>query len=351
MIDELTIPRPDDWHLHVRDGAAMRSVVPHSARQFARALIMPNLRPPVVTTEQALGYRQRILDAVPAGLDFEPLMTLYLTDSTLPGEMRRARDAGVVGVKLYPAGATTNSDSGVTDLCKIYSTLEAAERAGIVLLVHGEVTDPDVDVFDREAVFIDRHLIPLRRSFPGLRIVLEHTTTREGVQYVSEAGALTAATLTAHHLLYNRNALFSGGLNPHRYCLPVLKREEHRLALVRAAISGNPQYFLGTDSAPHATGMKEHASGCAGCYSALTALELYAEAFDRENALQRLEGFACRHGAAFYGFAVNPTSVTLRRSSWSVPSALPFAGTTIRPLAAAEILNWEVVTSDSGRLQ
>ena len=344
MIDELTILRPDDWHLHVRDGAALRSVVPHSARQFARALIMPNLRTPVVTTAQAMAYRQRILDAVPSGLDFEPLMTLYLTDETPPSEMQRARNAGIVGVKLYPAGVTTNSDSGVTDLRKIYPTLEAAEKAGIALLVHGEVTDPDIDIFDREAVFIDRHLMLLRRQFPGLRIVLEHATTREGVQYVAEAGALTAATLTAHHLLYNRNALFSGGLRPHHYCLPVLKREEHRIALVTAATSGSPKFFLGTDSAPHAAEMKEHASGCAGCYTALTALELYAEAFDRVNALDRLDAFACRNGPAFYGLHANGTHVTLRRASWEVPETLPFAvNTTIKPLAAGQTLHWELV--------
>jgi len=344
MIDELTITRPDDWHLHVRDGAALRSVVPHSARQFARALIMPNLRTPVVTTAQAMAYRQRILDAVPSGLDFEPLMTLYLTDETPPNEMWRARDAGIVGVKLYPAGATTNSESGVTQLRKIYPTLEAAEKAGIALLVHGEVTDPDIDIFDREAVFIDRHLVPLRHEFPGLKIVLEHATTREGVQYVAEAGELTAATLTAHHLLYNRNALFTGGLRPHHYCLPVLKREEHRLALVGAATSGNRKFFLGTDSAPHATEMKEHASGCAGCYTALTALELYAEVFDQADALERLDGFASRHGPAFYGLRVNETHVTLRRASWEIPETLPFAETTtIKPLAGGQSLNWQVV--------
>ena len=344
MIDELTITRPDDWHLHVRDGAALRSVVPHSARQFARALIMPNLRTPVVTTAQAMAYRQRILDAVPSGLDFEPLMTLYLTDETPPNEMWTARDAGIVGVKLYPAGATTNSESGVTHLRKIYPTLEAAEKAGIALLVHGEVTDPDIDIFDREAVFIDRHLVPLRHEFPGLKIVLEHATTREGVQYVAEAGELTAATLTAHHLLYNRNALFTGGLRPHHYCLPVLKREEHRLALVGAATSGNRKFFLGTDSAPHATEMKEHASGCAGCYTALTALELYAEVFDQADALERLDGFASRHGPAFYGLRVNETHVTLRRASWEIPETLPFAETTtIKPLAGGQSLNWQVV--------
>ncbi len=260
MTAELTILRPDDWHLHVRDGAALRAVVPHSARQFARAIVMPNLKPPVVTVEQALAYRDRVLAAVPEGVDFEPLMTLYLTDATPPSEMRRAKDAGIVAIKLYPAGATTNSAAGVTDLKKVAATIAAAEKEGIVLLVHGEVTDPDVDVFDREAVFIDRHLHSLRRDFPALKIVLEHVTTKEGAQYVADAGANTAATITAHHLLYNRNALFVGGLRPHYYCLPVLKGEIHRQALVAAAISGGDRFFLGTDSAPHPAALKEHAS-------------------------------------------------------------------------------------------
>ncbi len=305
MAETLTIARPDDFHLHLRDGAALAAVVGHSARQFARAIMMPNLRPPVTTVEQALAYRRRIVAALPAGSDFEPLMTLYLTDATPPAEMRRAREAGIVALKLYPAGATTNSDAGVTDIARTYRTLEAAEREGLALLVHGEVTDPDVDVFDREAVFIERHLAPLRRDLPGLRIVLEHVTTKEGVQYVAEAGARTAATLTAHHLLYNRNALFAGGLRPHYYCLPVLKREEHRRALVAAATSGSERFFLGTDSAPHAAALKEHASGCAGCYTAFSALELYAEAFEAAGALDRLEAFASVNGAAFYGLPRN----------------------------------------------
>ena len=342
MAAELTIVRPDDWHLHLRDGAAMRAIVGHSARQFGRAIIMPNLRPPIVSVEQALGYRERIVAALPAGADFEPLMTLYLTDATPPDEMRRAREAGIVAIKLYPAGATTNSDAGVSDLAKVAATLAAAEREGIVLLVHGEVTDPAVDVFDREAVFIDRHLIPLRRDFPGLKIVLEHVTTREGAQYVAGAGERTAATLTAHHLLYNRNALFTGGLRPHHYCLPVLKREAHRLALVAAATSGSPRFFLGTDSAPHAAALKEHASGCAGCYTALTALELYAEAFDAAGALDRLEGFASFHGPAFYGLPRNIGTVTLRRQAWSVPEALPFGEATLKPLCAGETLAWKL---------
>ena len=342
MAAEITIVRPDDWHLHVRDGAAMRDVVGHSARQFGRAVIMPNLRPPIVTARQALAYRERILAALPAGARFEPLMTLYLTDATPPDEMRRAREAGIVAIKLYPAGATTNSDAGVSDLAKVTATLAAAEREGIVLLVHGEVTDPAVDIFDREAVFIERHLIPLRRDFPGLKIVLEHVTTREGAQYVAGAGEHTAATLTAHHLLYNRNALFTGGLRPHHYCLPVLKREVHRQALVAAATSGSPRFFLGTDSAPHAAALKEHASGCAGCYTALTALELYAEAFDSAGAIDRLEGFASFHGPAFYGLPRNEDTVTVRRQTWSVPEALPFGEATLKPLRAGETLAWKL---------
>jgi dihydroorotase len=344
MPAELTIVRPDDWHLHVRDGAALRSVVPHSARQFARAVIMPNLRPPIATVEQALAYRRRVLAAVPEGVAFEPLMTLYLTEATPPAEMRRAREAGVVAVKLYPAGATTNSDAGVTDLRKVAATLAAAEREGIALLVHGEVTDPTVDVFDREAVFIERHLLALRRDFPALKIVLEHITTREGAQYVAEAGTHTAATITAHHLLYNRNALFSAGLRPHFYCLPVLKREEHRRALVAAATSGSDRFFLGTDSAPHSAALKEHASGCAGCYTAFSALELYAEAFEAAGALDRLEQFASRAGAAFYGLPLNDTTVTLRQLAWTLPEALPFGDAELKPLRAGETLTWRLAT-------
>jgi len=340
MLEQITIVKPDDWHLHLRDGAVLRDIVPHSARQFARAIVMPNLRPPVVTVEQALAYRQRILAAVPEGLSFEPLMTLYLTDATPAAEMRRAREAGIVAMKLYPAGATTNSDAGVTDLRKVDATLGAAEREGIALLVHGEVTDPDVDVFDREAVFIDRHLVGLRRRFPALKIVLEHITTKEGAQYVAEAPGRTAATITAHHLLYNRNAIFAGGLRPHYYCLPVLKREEHRRALVAAATSGSGRFFLGTDSAPHAARLKEHASGCAGCYTALNALELYAEVFDAAGALDRLEAFASFNGAAFHGLPRNEGTVTLRRQPSVVPPSLPFADTELKPLRAGETLPW-----------
>ena len=348
MPDSIRIARPDDWHLHLRDGAALAAVLPHSARQFARAIVMPNLRPPIVRVEQALAYRRRILEALPAGASFEPLMTLYLTDSTPPEEMRRARAAGIPAIKLYPAGATTNSDAGVTDLRKVARVLEAAEREGVILLVHGEVTDPEVDVFDREAIFIERHLVGLRRSFPGLRIVLEHVTTKQGAEYVAEAGSHTAATLTAHHLLYNRNALFAGGMRPHWYCLPILKREEHRRALVAAATSGSGRFFLGTDSAPHAALLKEHASGCAGCYTALHALELYAQAFDVAGRLDRLEGFASFHGADFYGLPRNAGTVMLQRQDWTVPETLPFGEAELKPLAGGETLRWRLVV-DSAR--
>lgn len=340
--DTLTLLRPDDWHLHVRDGAVLADVVPASARQFGRALVMPNLRPPVTTAEQALAYRDRIRAAVPAGVAFEPLMSLYLTDKLPPEEIARARAAGVVAAKLYPAGSTTNSDAGVTDLRHIRATLEAMQKHGMLLLVHGEVTDPAVDLFDREAVFIDRVLTGLRRDFPELRIVMEHITTREGAQYVAQAGAFTAATITAHHLLYNRNAIFTGGIRPHYYCLPVLKREVHRLALIDAATGGSDRFFLGTDSAPHASHLKEHALGCAGCYTALTALELYAEAFDSVGALDRLEAFASLHGPAFYGLPPNTDRVTLRRERWTVPETVPFGEATLKPLRGGEALAWKL---------
>ena len=300
-LDHITLTRPDDWHLHVRDGAALATVVPHTAAQFGRAIIMPNLKPPVTTAAQALAYRERILAAVPEGLSFEPLMTLYLTDTLPPDEIKRAREAGVVATKLYPAGATTNSDAGVTDLRRTYKTLEAMQREGMLLLVHGEVTDSEIDLFDREAVFIDTKLMPLRRDFPELKIVFEHITTREAAQYVQQADRFTAATVTAHHLLYNRNAIFTGGIRPHFYCLPVLKREVHRQALVQAATSGSAKFFLGTDSAPHPAHLKEHAVGCAGCYTAHAAMELYAEAFDAAGALDKLEAareLRLRAGAA-----------------------------------------------------
>ncbi|MGP1628776.1 MAG: dihydroorotase [Giesbergeria sp.] len=341
-LQTLTITRPDDWHLHVRDGEALLTVVPHTAAQFGRAIIMPNLRPPVTTAQQALDYKQRILAAVPEGVAFEPLMTLYLTDLLPPDEIVRARDAGVVAVKLYPAGATTNSDAGVTDLRKTYPTLEAMQKAGMPLLVHGEVTSPDIDLFDREAVFIERQLIPLRRDFPELKIVFEHITTREAAQYVNEAGRFTAATVTVHHLLYNRNAIFTGGIRPHYYCLPVLKREEHRRALVQAATSGSDRFFLGTDSAPHPAHLKEHASGCAGCYTAHAAMELYAEAFDSVGALDKLEGFASFHGPAFYGLPRNTGTLTLVRESWTPPDSFAFGEAELKPLRSGEALAWRV---------
>jgi dihydroorotase len=338
----LTITRPDDWHLHVRDGEALHTVVPHTAAQFGRAIIMPNLKPPVTTTAQAMAYRDRIRAAVPAGMAFEPLMTLYLTDNLPPKEIARAKDVGVVALKLYPAGATTNSDAGVTDIRKTYKTLEAMQRAGLLLLVHGEVTSPDIDLFDREAVFIDEQLIPLRRDFPELKIVMEHITTKEAAQYVGEAGAFTAATLTAHHLLYNRNAIFTGGIRPHYYCLPVLKREAHRQALVAAATSGSDRFFLGTDSAPHPAHLKEHATGCAGCYTAHAAIEMYAEAFDSVGALDKLEAFASFHGPAFYGLPRNSGTVTLKRESWTTPESFRFGEADLKPLRGGEALPWRL---------
>lgn len=339
----LTLIRPDDWHLHVRDGAVLRSVVPDSARQFGRAIIMPNLKPPVTTTAQALAYRERVLAAVPAGMAFEPLMTLYLTDNTPPDEIRRARESGHVhGVKLYPAGATTNSDAGVTDLRRCAKTLEAMQDVGMPLLVHGEVTDPAIDIFDREKIFIDRVMTPLRRDFPALKVVFEHITTRDAAQYVAEAPGPLGATITAHHLLYNRNAIFVGGIRPHYYCLPVLKRETHRVALVAAATSGSERFFLGTDSAPHPRGLKEHACGCAGCYTALHALELYAEAFEQAGALDKLEGFASLHGPRFYGLPVNAGTLTLVKSPWQLPAELPMGDATVVPLRGGETIGWQL---------
>jgi len=342
MTAQITLIRPDDWHVHLRDGDALQTVVPHTASQFARAIVMPNLKPPVTTAAQALAYKQRILAAVPEGVPFEPLMTLYLTDQLPADEILRAHEAGVAAVKLYPAGATTHSSAGVTDIRHTHATLEAMQRVGMPLLVHGEVTDHEVDVFDREAVFIDRHLIPLRRDFPELKIVLEHITTLEAAQFVAQAGKYTAATLTAHHLLYNRNALFMGGLRPHHYCLPVLKREVHRQALLQAATSGSDRFFLGTDSAPHATHLKEHASGCAGCYTALTAIELYTEAFDSVGALDKLEAFASFHGPDFYGLPRNTTHISLHRQSWTLPEQLPYGETSLKPLRGGESLAWRM---------
>jgi dihydroorotase len=344
----LSLTRPDDWHLHLRDGDALRAVLPHTARQFARAIVMPNLKPPVTTTALALDYRRRILDALPnegPGADFEPLMTLYLTDRTPPAEMRRARESGIVALKLYPAGATTNSDAGVTDIRKTYATLAAMQREGLLLLVHGEVTDAEIDLFDREAVFIDRVLQPLRRDFPGLKIVFEHITTREAAQYVAAGDDRLAATITAHHLLFNRNAIFLGGLRPHYYCLPVLKREEHRLALVAAATSGSSKFFLGTDSAPHASVLKEHAAACAGCYTALSAIELYVQTFEAAGALDKLEGFASFHGADFYGLPRNTGRITLHRQPWALPESLPFGAQQLKPLCGGETLNWKLQTA------
>ena len=348
--NELTITRPDDWHLHVRDGDALRTVVPHSAAQFARAVIMPNLKPPVTSVAQAMAYAQRIRAAVPHGVAFEPLMTLYLTDNLDPDEILRASatrdggaDARVVAVKLYPAGATTNSDAGVTDLRKVGRVLEAMQQAGLPLLVHGEVTSPEIDLFDREAVFIETQLIGLRRDFPELRIVMEHITTKEAAQYVRDSGPHTAATITAHHLLYNRNAIFTGGIRPHYYCLPVLKRETHRQALVQAATSGSAKFFLGTDSAPHPAHLKEHASGCAGCYTAHAAIEMYAEAFDNAGALDKLEAFASFHGPAFYGLPRNSGTITLRRESWTPPDSFAFGEAELKPLRAGEALPWRLV--------
>ena len=341
-MQQLTITRPDDWHLHLRDGALMRSVVEDTARQFARAIVMPNLRPPVTTTEQAQAYRARILAALPAGMKFEPLMTLYLTDNTTAEEIRRAKQSGIVhAVKLYPAGATTNSDAGVTDIRKAYPALEELQRCGMPLLVHGEVTDKNVDVFDREAVFIERVLIPLLRDLPQLRVVFEHITTKDAVQFVTSAPDHIAATITVHHLLYNRNAMFSGGLRPHYYCLPVLKREVHREALGKAATSGNPKFFLGTDSAPHAQHTKETACGCAGCYTAHAAIELYAEVFEQLNALDKLEAFASFHGADYYRLPRNTGKIMLSKESWRLPDSLAFGEDKLVPLRAGETVAWK----------
>jgi dihydroorotase len=342
----LTLARPDDWHLHLRDGASMAAVVGASARVFGRAIIMPNLRPPVITTGDARAYRDRIRAALPAGSRFEPLMTLYLTDRTDAGEIAAAKASGIVrAVKYYPAGATTNSDSGVTALPRAYRALAAMEAHGMVLSLHGEVTDPEVDVFDRERVFVETSLARIVRDFPGLKVVLEHITTREAADFVRAAPATVAATITPQHLVYSRNAMLVGGVRPHLYCLPVLKRETHRRALVDAAVSGNPKFFLGTDSAPHARHAKETACGCAGCYSAPAALELYAEAFEDAGALDRLEGFASRFGAGFYGLPPHTDTVTLVRESWTVPTEYPLGEDTIVPLRAGEAMRWKVASS------
>ena len=342
-VSTLNLLRPDDWHLHLRDGLRMRAVLGPTAEVFGRAIVMPNLQPPITTTDAARAYRDRIMAALPSGSRFTPLMTLYLTDHTSTAEIARAKASGFVhAVKYYPAGATTHSESGVSDLSRVRDTLAAMERDDMVLAIHGEVTDADVDVFDRERVFIERHLAAIVRDFPALRIVLEHVTTREAVAFVEAAPANVAATITPQHLLYSRNALFAGGLRPHLYCLPVLKRERHREALVHAATSGSPKFFLGTDSAPHSQSAKEHPCGCAGCYSAPVALPLYAEAFDRAGALDRLEGFASTHGARFYGLPPNRDTITIVRERWRVPETLPFGDETIVPLRAGDDVQWRV---------
>ena len=343
MSEKLSITRPDDWHTHFRDGAAMKSVAAATARQFARAIVMPNLKPPVVNLAQAQAYRERILAALGAKASFEPLMTLYLTDNTPAQEIERAAASGIVrAVKYYPAGATTNSDAGVTDLRKCDAVLEAMAAAGMPLLVHGEVTDPDVDIFDREAVFVDRTLGPLVKRFPKLKIVVEHITTHEAAVFVERAPGTVGATITAHHLLMNRNSIFAGGIRPHHYCLPVLKREQHRRALVKVATSGSPKFFLGTDSAPHAQGAKESCCGSAGMYTAHAALELYAEAFEAANALDKLEGFASHHGADFYGLPRNKGQVTLERAPWEVPADYPLGAERVVPLRAGQTLAWKL---------
>jgi dihydroorotase len=345
----LTLRRPDDWHLHLRDGAPLAAVVGHSAARFGRAIVMPNLKPPVTTTERAAAYRERIIAALPAGARFEPLMTLYLTDNTSAAEIGRAKTSGIVhAVKYYPAGATTNSDSGVTAIANVHGALAALEEHDLPLLVHGEIADPAVDIFDREAAFIDRVLAGLVRRFPRLRIVFEHVTTRDAVAFVRSAGPRLGATITPQHLLLNRNALFEGGLRPHHYCLPVLKREAHREALVEAATGGEPQFFLGTDSAPHARHTKEAACGCAGIYSAHAGIELYAEAFERAGRLDRLEGFASVHGADFYRLPRNTDSITLARASWTAPTSYAFGAETLVPFRAGETLSWRLEAPGGG---
>tara|TARA_R110000772_G_scaffold127819_1_gene235251 strand:+ start:17851 stop:18903 length:1053 start_codon:yes stop_codon:yes gene_type:complete len=350
-VTELSLLRPDDWHVHLRDDSALAHTCADMARYFGRAIVMPNLTPPVTTVAAASAYRERILAAM-ADLPrrFEPLMTLYLTDATDAGEIRRAADSDFLhAVKLYPAGATTNSEAGVAELEALYPTLEAMQDADLPLLIHGEVTDHSVDIFDREKVFIDRHLAPIVQRFPGLRVVLEHITTADAVDFVSSAPGNVAATITAHHLLLNRNDMLVGGIRPHYYCLPVLKRNTHQEALLRAATSGSPRFFLGTDSAPHATGRKETACGCAGCYTAHAALELYAEAFDAAGALDRLEGFASHFGADFYRLPRNTDRITLRKAAWTVPTQLPLADTHLTPLRAGEAVQWQVCSEATGR--
>ena len=344
MITKITLTRPDDWHLHLRDGAALKAVLPDTARQFARAIVMPNLRPPVTTTVLAGEYRARILSALPIGLNFEPLMTLYLTDNTTADEIKKAKASGFIhGVKLYPAGATTNSDSGVSNLGFCVNALEAMEKVSLPLLVHAEVTDSDVDVFDREKVFIERHMTPLLKRFPGLKVVFEHITTKDAADFVTSVPSNVAATITAHHLLMNRNDMFKGGIQPHHYCLPILKRELHRLALVKVATSGNSKFFLGTDSAPHAKHTKEAACGCAGMYTAHAAIELYTEVFENANALDKLEAFASFYGADFYGLPRNTEKISLVKESWLVPNELPLGDESLVPLRAGQQIHWKLV--------
>lgn len=339
--------RPDDWHLHLRDGDALASVVAHTARQFARAIVMPNLKPPVATVAQAEAYRARILASLPAGAAFQPLMTLYLTESTSPEEIALAKASdSVFAVKYYPAGATTNSQSGVRELSRVYAVLEAMEKLELPLLLHGEVTDPSVDIFDRERIFIERHLLPLQARFPGLRMVLEHITTKDAVEFVTGAPANVAATITAHHLLLNRNALFEGGIRPHNYCAPILKRETHRAALLQAATSGDAHFFLGTDSAPHARETKETSCGCAGLYTAHAAIELYAEAFEQAGRLDRLEAFASFHGPDFYRLPRNQDRIVLERTPWTVPASYPLAASSVVPMRAGESIAWSLVSQD-----
>lgn len=346
MTHNITLTRPDDWHLHLRDGAALKAVLPDTARQFARAIVMPNLRPPVTTTDLALAYRKRILEALPLGMQFEPLMTLYLTDNTSAEEVTKAKASGLIhGIKLYPAGATTNSDSGVTSLEKCANALAAMQTVGMPLLIHAEVTDSDIDVFDRERVFIERHMIPLLKKYPALKVIFEHITTKDAADFVAQAAANVAATITAHHLLMNRNDMFKGGIQPHHYCLPVLKRETHRVALINAATSGSPKFFLGTDSAPHARHAKEAACGCAGMYTARTAMELYAEAFESVNALDKLEAFASFNGADFYGLPRNTEKIMLVKESWKVPASLPYDGDVLVPLRADQMVHWKFEAS------
>lgn len=343
MSGQLTLTKPDDWHLHVRDGEMLERVVLDSARRFGRAIIMPNLHPPITTTNLARHYRERILAAVPGGMNFQPLMTLFLTDQLSPSEISKAKESGVIhGVKWYPSGATTNSEHGVREIARCYSALEAMESHGLPLLVHAETTDPDIDVFDREAVFIDRHLTPVIRMFPGLRVVVEHVSTRHAVQFVLDASPRIGATITAHHLLLNRNALFEGGLRPHHYCRPVLKRERDRLALVEVATKGCVKFFLGTDSAPHLRQDKESACGCAGIYTAHAAIELYAEVFEQSNALDRLEAFASFHGADFYGLPRNSEQITLVKQPWTIDQAIKVGNDSLIPYRAGGIVDWQI---------